>query len=374
LEKKTYYILLMYYNWSINGRFLVMKRTITLSMLLLFLSCKAGKPVEQKEEAAKNAAPPKATLTLGSYTVNKEVYQKEIIPGFRKYWKARTGQDVVFEESYQASGAQSRAIAAGFEADVAALSLEEDIERLVEEKLVTHDWKAAPHGGFVTNSVVAFALRFGNPRGIKDWEDLAKEGVDVLYPNPNTSGGAMWCVNAIYGAGLKISEKAAGKQDPARARDLLKRIQKRVKVMDKSGRESYTTFERGVGDVAVTYENEILLRQKAGKKDVELVVPPATILIQNPASVVDVYARKHGVADVAAAFVEYLHADEAQRAFAAYGFRPVSEAVAREVKDRYPVPEMLFDIGFLGGWKKVHEEIYGQNGIFSQILTELASQ
>jgi sulfate/thiosulfate-binding protein len=364
----------MYYNWSTSGRFLVMKKTITFSMLLLFLSCKSGKPVEQKEEAAKNAAPPKVTLTLGSYTVNKEVCQKEIIPGFRKYWKARTGQDVLFEESYQASGAQSRAIAAGFEADVAALSLEEDVDRLVEKKLITHDWKVAPHGGFITNSVVAFALRPGNPRGIKDWEDIAKEGVDVLYPNPNTSGGAMWCVNAIYGAGLKISEKAAGKQDPSKARDLLKRIQKRVKVMDKSGRESYTTFERGVGDVAVTYENEILLRQKEGKKEVVLVVPPATILIQNPASVVDVYALKHGVADVAAAFVEYLHADEAQRAFAAYGFRPVSEAVAREVKEKYPVPEMLFDIGFLGGWKKVHEELYGQNGIFSQILTELASQ
>lgn len=323
-------------------------------------------------KAAEPAAPKKVVLTLGSYTVNKDVYQKQIIPGFQKMWKEKTGQDVQFEESYQASGQQSRAIVMGFEADVATLSLEEDVDRIKEAGLITHDWHTAPHKGFVTRSVVAFALRPGNPKAIKDWKDLTRDDVDVIYPNPNTSGGAMWFVNAIYGAGMKFSEKEKGTADLAAARDLLKKVQKRVKVMDKSGRESYTTFENGIGDVAVTYENEILLRQKQGKSDV-LLVPDATLLIENPAALVDKNADKHGVREVAEAFVEYLHGDEAQRAFADFGFRSVSDKVAEEFKDKYPTPPTLFDMSYLGGWKKVHEEIYGTDGIFAQILNELAA-
>lgn len=344
-----------------------MIKNLLLSLIVfIFCACK-GKEKEGEQFR-------EVTLTIGSYTVNKEVFQKEILPKFRNYIKKLNGTTVKFEESYQASGAQSRAIAAGFQSDVATLSLEEDIERLVQSGLVSQDWKSKPHSGFVSNSVVAFAVRKGNPKNIKDWEDLTRDDVDVLYPNPQTSGGAMWCVNAIYGAGLKISEKRMGKPDPQFAENLLERIQKRVKVMDKSGRESYTTFERGIGDVAVTYENEVLLRLKNGANDVEVIVPEATILIQNPAAVVTAYASKHGVLDVANLFVDFLHSKQSQRAFAEYGFRPVDPEVEQEVKNRYTAPTMLFDVKYLGGWKKVREDIYGKSGVFTKILERVARE
>jgi sulfate transport system substrate-binding protein len=310
-------------------------------------------------------------LVLAAYTVPKEAYEKEIIPAFQKLWLEKTGRQLVVEQSYEASGAQARAVVGGFEADVVALSLEGDVDKVAEAGLITHDWKAGARRGIITRSVVAIGYREGNPKNIRGWEDLTREGVEVLYPNPKTSGGAMWCVNAIYGAGLRASEATTGKPDSAAARALLKGIQRRVKVMDKSGRESVTTFERGIGDAIVTYENELLLRKLQGR-EISFVVPEATILIENPAAVVDVNASKHGVRDLAATFVEFLHSDEAQRSFSRYGFRPVSDAVAEEFKDAYPAPSLLFDIEYLGGWSTVREGLYGTNGVWSQVTLELA--
>jgi sulfate/thiosulfate-binding protein len=296
-----------------------------------------------KQETGKDAK--SVTLTLGAYTVPKEAYQKEIIPAFKKMWKEKTGQEVNFEESYVASGAQSRAIAGGFEADIAALSLEDDVTRLVTNGMITHDWKSKKQNGFITRSVVAMAYRTGNPKNIKTWEDLTSDKIDVIYPSPKTSGGAMWIVNAIYGAGLKISEKEKGKQDPAYARSLLERIQERVKVMDESGRASVTTFENGIGDVLLTYENEAVLRQVQGK-DFPFIVPDATILIENPVAIVDKYVEKHGNRQVAEAFVEFLYSKEAQRSFSKYGFRSVDPEVLEEFKAKYPVPSLLFDMSY----------------------------
>jgi sulfate/thiosulfate-binding protein len=313
------------------------------------------------------------TLILGAYTVPKEAYQKEIIPAFRKYWQEKTGRTVSFMESYIASGAQSRAIAAGMEADIAALSLEDDINRLVKLGLVTHNWKAGKYNGIVTRSAVVMVVRPQNPKQVKGWEDLTSGDIDVIYPSPKTSGGAMWFVNAIYGAGLKMSESKNGKPDPAYARDLLKRIQQRVKVMDKSGRESVTTFEKLFGDVLLTYENEALLRQMQGK-DFPFILPDATILIENPIALVDKYVDKHGNREVAEAFVEFLYRKESQRSFARYGFRPVHEEVAVEFAAKYPIPPLLFDISYLGGWEKVSREIYGSEGVWSQIMQELAEE
>ena len=312
-------------------------------------------------------------LTLGAYTVPKDVYQKEIIPAFQKYWKEKTGRKVRFSESYTASGAQSRAIAAGLEADIAALSLEADINRLVKAGLITHNWKAGKYNGFVTRSLVVMVVRPQNPKQIKDWEDLTPRGIDVIYPSPKTSGGAMWFVNAIFGAGLKMSEANTGQQDMAYARGLLKRIQHRVKVMDKSGRESVTTFEKGFGDVLLTYENEALLRQLQGK-DFPFIIPRATILIENPIAVVDKYVDKHGNREVAEAFVNFVICKESQRCFAGYGFRPMDEEAAKEFVDKYPEPPLLFDISYLGGWEKVNETVYGSEGIWSQIIRELADE
>lgn len=310
-------------------------------------------------------------LVLAAYTVPKEAYEKEIIPAFQKHWLEKTGRRLVVDQSYEASGAQARAVVGGFEADVVALSLEGDVDKVAEAGLITHDWKAAHGGGIITRSVVAIGCREGNPRNIRGWDDLARDDVEVLYPNPKTSGGAMWCVNAIYGAGLKISEASRGAADSSVARDLLKRVQRRVKVMDKSGRESVTTFERGIGDALVTYENELLLRKLQGR-EIPFVVPDATILIENPAAIVDKNADKHGVRELAEEFVAFLWTEEAQRAFARYGFRPVSPTVAAEFEAVYPTPPLLFDMEYLGGWTRVREALYGPEGIWTRITVELA--
>jgi len=324
-------------------------------------ACQGEKPVGRTDEV---------TLTLGAYTVPKEVYQKEIIPAFQKYWLEKTGQSVKFEESYIASGAQSRAIAAGFEADIAALSLEQDVERLRENGLITHAWKSRKHNGFVTRSVVVIAYRAGNPKNIKDWTDLAREGISVLYPSPKTSGGAMWDVNAIYGAGLKLSQVEKGYQDSEFAKQLLKSIQKNVKVMDKSGRASVTTFENGVGDAIVTYENEVLLRQMHGRK-MPYVIPSATILIENPIALIDQNVDKHQNREVTKAFIDFVFLPESQRAFARYGFRPVDKTIAEEFLQKFPVPPYLFDINYLGGWSGVSEDIFGPDGVWTRVIEEL---
>lgn len=313
------------------------------------------------------------TLILGAYTVPKDAYQQEIIPAFKKMWKEKTGQDVLFQESYIASGAQSRAIGAGFEADVAALSLERDVSKLAAQGLITHDWKNNKFKGFVTRSLVVMVFKPGNPKQVKEWEDLTSDNIDVIYPSPKTSGGAMWCVNAVYGAGLKISEQKTGRRDPDYAWSLLQRVQARVSVMDKSGRASVTTFENGFGDVLLTYENEALLRQKQGK-DFPFIIPEATILIENPIALVDQYVDKHGTRQVAEAFIKFVLSPEAQRSFAAYGFRAVDEKVVEEFANKYPVPALLFDIQYLGGWEKVSTEMYGPEGIWSRIVSSMPNE
>jgi sulfate transport system substrate-binding protein len=311
------------------------------------------------ENAASPSGGKKATLTLAAYTVAQEAYQKTIIPAFQAYWKKKTGEDVDFTQTYEASGTQARNIANGLEADVAALSLEGDINRIEKAGLITHDWKKGPRKGMVTYSVVAIATRKGNPKGIKDWADLAKPGVQVLTPNPKTSGGAKWNVLAMYGAGLGPAKNA-----PA-AFDLLKGVRKNIAVMDKSGRESFSTFEHGMGDAAVTYENEAL-RALADRPDYELILPPATVLIENPVAVVDKYADGHGVRKVAEAFVEFLYSDEAQRAFAKNHFRPVKPEIAREFASQYPQPKRLFTVADLGGWSKVDSTIFNNGGVWDR--------
>ncbi len=320
----------------------------------------------RKGEGPKTAAD---TLVLAAYTVPKEAYEREIIPAFQRHWKEKTGRDVTVQQSYEASGAQARAVAGGFEADVVALSLEGDVDKVAEAGLISHDWHARPWGGHITRSVVVIGTRPGNPKRIRDWSDLTRPGVEVLYPNPKTSGGAMWCVNAIYGAGLGLGVPGAV-ADSAAGRALVKAIQARVRVMDKSGRESVTTFERGIGDAMVTYENEVLLRSMQGRP-IEFVIPDATILIENPAAVVDRYADKHGTRELAEEFVRFLHGDEAQRSFARYGFRPASPAIMSEVATRYPRPARLFTIGDLGGWTRVREGLYGPAGVWTQVVQEL---
>jgi sulfate transport system substrate-binding protein len=329
------------------------------SAFLLMVSHQSGIAAESRD------------LVVAAYSVPKEAYERIIIPAFQRHWKTRTGQDVQVRTSYTASGAQARAIIGGFEADVAALSLEGDLQQIVKAGLITHDWRSGPNKGMISASVVALGVRKGNPKQIKVWEDLTRPGIDVLYPNPKTSGGAMWDIIAIYGAGLKLAAgKPAGADPPdAYATGLLKRIQKNVKVMDKSGRESVTTFERGVGDVIVTYENELLPRIKSNRP-YEIIVPDETVWVENPAAVVDRYVDKHKVRDVAEAFVAFLHGPEARAAFTELGFRLVGNGAATGAS--FPTPAKLFTIADLGGWEQVQEKLFGQQGIWTKTVESLA--
>jgi sulfate/thiosulfate-binding protein len=310
-----------------------------------------------------------ATLILGAYTTPREAYGKAIIPAFQRYWKEKTGQEVIFQESYQGSGAQARAIVGGFEADIAALSLEADIDKIAEAGLITHDWRTKPHGGMVSTSIVVLAVRQGNPKGVQDWEDLTKPDLDVLTPDPRTSGGAQWNINAMYGAALR-GHAGVPAEDPEAAERFLRDIFRNVSIMDKGARESITNFERGVGDVAITYENEVLVGRQAGQT-YEYIVPQSTILIENPVAVIDVNADKHGVREVAEGFADFLWTAEGQRAYAEYGLRPLDPVVAREVADRYPAVTDLWRIDFLGGWKHVADQIYGPEGAFTQAFASL---
>lgn len=309
------------------------------------------------------------TLTLGAYTTPREAYG-EIIPLFQAAWKEKTGQTVTFEESYLASGAQSRAVVEGFEADVVALSLEADINRIVDAKLITHDWKSKPYNGIVSTSVVAFAVRGGNPKAISDWADLAKSGVEVLTPNPKTSGGAMWNILALYGAAQRGFVADVAKGDAAAAQNFLLQVLNNVTVMDKGARESITNFEQGVGDVAITYENEVLVGQQSGQ-DYELVLPSSSILIENPVAVVDSYVEQHGTREVAEAFVDFLFTPEVQMIFAKHGLRSPDPAVAAATAADYPALTDLFTVAEFGGWAEATPTFFGEEGIYSQTVGQV---
>jgi sulfate/thiosulfate transport system substrate-binding protein len=333
------------------------------------------------------------TLTLVAYAVPREAYG-EIIPLFQAYWLEQTGQTVRFLESYQGSGTQSRAVAGGFEADIVALALEPDITRLVDAGLVSADWNENPYSGFVTDSVAVLATRPDNPLGITDWADLAKEGVSVITPNPATSGGARWNILAAYGAARRGFVEGFDATDEGGV-EFLRALITNVEVLDRDARESFLTFERGIGDVAITYENEYYAGIKAGG-EYDVIYPRSTILIQNPVAVVDTYVDKHGTREVAEAFVEFLWTQNAQRVYANNGFRPVNPVVAAEfgLESSVEVPETtdeevtveldpaitfptiedLFTIEEFGGWAEAQPAYFGEDGSIIALITEIKGE
>lgn len=308
-------------------------------------------------------------LILGAYTTPREAYS-QIIPLFQAYWLEETGQNVVFEESYLGSGAQSRAVINGFEADVVALSLEADVIRIQEAGLITHDWKEGDYEGMVTTSVVAFAVREGNPAGIEDWEDLAQPGLEILTPNPNTSGGAMWNILAAYGAALRGQIDGVAGDDQEAAINFLMQILANVSVMDKAARDSIINFENGIGDIAITYENEVLVGRQSGQT-YDLVIPSSTILIENPIAIIDSSVNKHGTRQVAEAFVIFLYGEESQEIFAQHGLRVVNEDVAQAYLSQYPDVADLFTVDYFGGWDRIMTDIFGESGIYTRAILEV---
>jgi sulfate/thiosulfate transport system substrate-binding protein len=278
-------------------------------------------------------------LSLVAYSTPKEAYE-EIIPAFAK---TTQGAGVRFSQSYGNSGDQARAVIAGLPTDLAALSLEPDIAKLVKEKLVRPDWNATPTKGIVTRSVVALAVRRGNPKNIKGWADLLKPGIEVLTPNPFTSGGARWNVMAAYGAQLEQG------RTEAQAIDYLQRLFKNVVVQDKSAREALQNFTAGKGDVLISYENEAITAQQKGE-EIDYVLPDETILIENPIAVTTSADAK------AKEFVDYATFAPAQKIFAAKGYRSVIDGLVDQA--RYPAPRRQFDITKFGGWDAVMKRFF----------------
>jgi sulfate/thiosulfate transport system substrate-binding protein len=300
------------------------------------------------------AASDGSKLTLVAYSTPREVYAQLT----KDFAETVAGKGVTFDESYGSSGEQSRAVESGLPADVIAFSLAPDVERLVEAGLVEKGW-AGDDKGMVTNSVVVFAVRKGNPKGIRTWDDLVKEGVEVIEPNPFTSGGARWNVMAAYGAQIK-----QGKTHE-QAVEYLRELFKHVSVQDKSAREALQTFTGGKGDVLLAYENEAILAQEKGE-DLDYVVPDQTILIENPVAV-----TKDAPAQ-AKAFVDYIRSEEAQRVFAEAGYRPVVDGLGDEYQ--FPLPPGLFTIDDLGGWPDVQEKYFDrEDGIMADIQREVGA-
>jgi sulfate transport system substrate-binding protein len=290
-------------------------------------------------------------VSLVAYSTPKEAYAKQIAA----FKQTPEGKDAEFDESYGASGDQSRSVASGLPADVVALSLAPDVDKLVEPKKVAEDWNAAPYDGFVTNSVVVLAVRKGNPKGIGGWEDIVKDGVDVIEPNPFTSGGARWNVMAAYG-----SQIAQGRSE-AEAEDFLERLFENVTVQDKSARDSLQTFSAGKGDVLLAYENEAIAAKRKGV-ELDYVVPDQTILIQNPIALTEAGQGN----EAAKAFVNFLRSPAGQRIYAEEGYRPV---VASAAAGRgFPAPKQLFEIDRFGGWKAVNDRFFDpDDGVVAEI-------
>ena len=293
-------------------------------------------------------------LTLVAYSTPEEAY-KELIPAFNK---TAEGKGVSFSQSYAASGEQSRAVEGGLPADVVEFSLEPDMTRLVDADLLDKGWNQNEYKGMVTNSVVVFMVRKGNPENIKDWDDLVTGDVEVLEPNPFTSGGAKWNIMAAYGAQLQKG------RSPEEAQQYLADLFKNVPVLDKSARESLQTFSSGKGDVLLGYENEAILAQQKGE-ELDYVVPDQTLLIENPVAA----TSEANDPELARSFVDFLYTREAQKIFVGKGYRPVVKDTPGA--DRFPQPADLFDITRFGGWDKVNTEFFDpENGVVAKIFQD----
>ena len=305
--------------------------------------------------AVAGAAQRGTSLSLVAYSTPREAYAK-LIPMFQA---TPQGKDVSFSQSYGASGDQARAVQAGLKADIVALSLAPDIDTLVKAGLVDPKWNRQSYRGMVTDSVVVFAVRDGNPKHLRSWDDLLKPGVQVITPNPFTSGGARWNVMAAYGAWRKLG-KTRGQ-----AQEKLLQLFRHVSVQDKSARDALNTFLSGKGDVLLTYENEAIAAQLAGQK-LQFVIPRSTILIENPIAALKSSSNR----DAANAFIRFLKTPAAQQVFADRGYRPIIKSVLARNRKKFPLRPGQFTIDQLGlgGWNRVQKDFFDPNkGVMAAI-------
>ncbi|AUX39210.1 sulfate transporter subunit [Sorangium cellulosum] len=344
-----------------------MRRLITLVCCVLTLAlaaCSKGDATGDAPGAATKSG--RVQILNVSYDPTRELYE-EVNAAFAKSWKAQAGQDVTIKQSHGGSGKQARSVIDGLEADVVTLALAYDVDAIASAGLIKEGWQArlkdnsAPY-----TSTIVFLVRGGNPKGIKDWDDLVKEGVSVITPNPKTSGGARWNYLAAWGYEMKRSGGDEGK-----AKDFVGRLFKNVPVLDSGARGSTTTFvERGIGDVLIAWENEALLAVKqAGKDKLEVVAPSVSILAEPPVAVVDKVADKRGTRAVAEAYLNFLSTEEGQRIAVKHFYRPRHAATLAAAESEGAFPKLaLFTIDeVFGGWQKAQKAHFSDGGVFDQI-------
>ena len=304
------------------------------------------------------------TLLNVSYDPTRELYD-EYNKAFAKHWEAKTGKKVSVRQSHGGSGKQARTVIDGLQADVVTLALAGDIDALVTQgKLLPANWQGRlPHNSAPYTSTIVFLVRKGNPKGIKDWGDLAKPGVSVITPNPKTSGGARW----NYLAGWAWALKQPGGSE-ATAAEYIRKLYKNVPVLDTGARGSLTTFaQRGIGDVFISWENEAFLAVKEiGVDKFQIVVPSLSILAEPPVAVVDKVALRRGTANVARAYLEYLYSKEGQEIVAKHYYRPRDPEVAAKYAKLFPKVELV-TIADFGGWNAVHKKHFADGGVFDEI-------
>jgi sulfate/thiosulfate-binding protein len=326
--------------------------------LPIFLGVAAGRITAQ-------GTPKPVTLLNVSYDPTRELYE-DFNQQFATYWKGKTGQDVKLRQSHGGSGKQARSVIDGLEADVVTLALAYDIDQIAEKgDLLPANWQGRlPNNSSPYTSTIVLLVRKGNPKGIKDWGDLAKPGVSVVTPNPKTSGGARWNYLAAWAWALR----QPGGSD-ATAREFVAKLYKNVPVLDAGARGSTTTFvERGIGDVLIAWENEALLAIKElGQGKFEIVAPSLSILAEPPVAVVDKIVRKHGTTNVAQAYLEYLYTEQGQEIAARHFYRPRMDSVAVKYASQFPRVTLVTIDEVFGGWKKAQAAHFADGALFDQI-------
>lgn len=332
-----------------------MKKSLLAMTLLTVISVAAPIAVSAKDY----------TLLNVSYDPTRELYQ-DFNAAFSKYWLAKTGDKVTVKASHGGSGKQARAIIDGLDADVATLALAYDVDQLSEKgKLIPKDWqKRLAHNSSPYTSTIVLLVRKGNPKGIKDWDDLIKPGVSVITPNPKTSGGARW----NYLAAWAFAQKKYG-GDEAKTKEFVSKLLKNVPVLDTGARGSTTTFvERGIGDVLLAWENEAFLAQKElGVGKFEIVIPSLSILAEPPVTVVNKFAKKHGTEVIAKAYLDYLYTEEGQEIAAKNYYRPTLASVAKKYENQFPKVKLITVDEEFGGWQKAQKTHFSDGGTFDQI-------
>ena len=336
-----------------------MKSALTTSLLALALASAVSAMLAGTARAAD------ITLLNASYDPTRELYA-HLNDAFAVKYKAESGKSVEVKTSNGGSGAQARAVIDGLEADVVTLALAYDVDAIADRGLIAPDWQTRlPNNSTPYTSTIVFLVRKGNPKGIKDWDDLAKPGVQIITPNPKTSGGARWNYLAAWGYALK----KYGSED--KAREFVKAVYANVPVLDAGARGSTITFvERGVGDVLLAWENEAFLAvNELGKDKFDIVVPSLSILAEPPVSVVDKVVDRKGTREPAEAFLKFIYSKQGQTIAATDYYRPRDPEVAREFADKFPKLDLL-TINDFGGWRKAQTTHFADHGIFDSIYSQ----